>query len=85
MEERLDKFKVEIDYENQKFEELEINPYEIVIAASKYARDINDKFRKYFGSDCDVQPRNIAVKKLESDSLHIIYDNEENDLPNEKS
>ena len=77
MEEYLDKIKVEIDYENQPFENMKINPYEIVIAAAKYAREVNEKFRKYFGSDCDVQPRNIAVKKLESDSLHLIYENEE--------
>ena len=79
MEEYPNKFKVEIDYENQPFEDMEINPYEVVLAASKYARDINDKFRKFFGSDFDVQPRNLAMKKLESDSIKLIYDNEEND------
>ena len=68
---------MDVDYEKQNFEEMDANPYEIVIAAAKYAREVNEKFRKYFGSDCDVQPRNIAVKKLESDSLHLIYENEE--------
>ena len=77
MEEYLDKLKVEIDYENQPFDNMKINPYEIVIATAKYAREINEKFRKYFGSDYDIQPRNLAVKKLESDSLHLIYENEQ--------
>ena len=35
MEKYLDKFKVEIDYENQPFEKMENNPYEIVIANGK--------------------------------------------------
>ena len=77
MEEYLDKLKVKIDYENQPFDKLKINPYEIVIATAKYARELNEKFRKYFGSDYDIQPRSLAVKKLESDSLQLIYEDDQ--------
>ena len=90
MEKYLDKFKVEIDYENQPFEKMENNPYEIVIATAKYARKLNEKLRKYFGSDCDIQPRNLAVKKLESENLRLRYENEnekddeKNDVPDRK-
>ncbi len=69
----MEKFKVEIDYEKQSFEDMENNSYEIIIAAAKYAREINDKVRKYFGSDHDVQPRNLAMKKLEKDNGKIFH------------
>ncbi len=77
MKDYLDKLKVDIDYENQPFDNLKINPYEIVIATAKYARELNEKFRKYFGSDYDIQPRNLAVKKLESDNLQLIYEDDQ--------
>ena len=69
----MDKFKVEIDYEEQSFDDMDANPYEIIIAAAKYSREINEKVRKYFGSDVDAQPRNLAMKKLGKDKGKIFY------------
>ena len=77
MDELLNKLKVSIDYETQKLDELEANSYEISVAASKYAREVNEKARKYFGSDVDILPRNMAMKKLDSKSLKIGYPEKE--------
>ena len=73
MNELLDKFKVKINYEKQSFDSIKNNPYEIAVAASKYAREINEKVRKYFGSEVDIQPRNLAMKKLENKNIKIVY------------
>ncbi len=53
-----------VDFENQVFDDLDVNPYEIVIAVSKMARDINDKARKYIPPDQDVNPVEIALNRL---------------------
>ena len=72
-----EKLNVVVDYENQPFEDMSVNPYELAVATAKYARDINDKIRKYFGSEVSSQPRNLAMKKLENENTKIVYD--END------
>ena len=72
-----EKLNVVVDYENQSFENMSANPYEVAVATSKYAHDINDKIRKYFGSEVSSQPRNLAMKKLEDENIKIVYD--END------
>ena len=82
MDELLNKLKVNIDYENQNLDQLEANSYEISVAASKYAREVNEKARKYFGSDVDILPRNMAMKKLDSETLEIGYP--ENETEEEK-
>lgn len=80
----MNKFKVDIDYERQSFEDMNSNPYEVIIAASKYAREINDKVRKYFGSDFDVQPRNLAMKKVERNNGETFYSEENEEEPGKK-
>lgn len=80
----MNKFKVDIDYEKQSFEDMNSNPYEVIIAASKYAREINDKVRKYFGSDFDVQPRNLAMKKIEKNKGETFYTEENEKEPGKK-
>ena len=77
MERITEKLKAEIDYEKQSFENMKANPYEIAVAASKYAREINDRVRKHFGSEIDVKPRNLAMKKLEDGNIEFTYDKEE--------
>jgi len=69
----MNKFKVEIDYEKQSFEDVDANLYEIAIATAKYAREVNEKIRKYFDSDINAQPRNLAMKKLEKEKGVIVY------------
>lgn len=78
MDELLDKFNVTVNYEKQLFEKLKANPYEIAVATSRYAREINNRIRKYFGPEVEVQARNIAMKKLEDPSTEIVYDTGEN-------
>lgn len=68
----LDKIKQNVDYENLPVEDMDINPYELVIATSKYARQINDKVRKYYGSDVDIQPRNMAMQRVRDGNLNLI-------------
>lgn len=53
-----------VDFENQAFDGLGINPYEVVIAASKMAREINDKARKYLPPEQDVNPIDHALRRL---------------------
>ena len=88
MDELQDKFKVTINYEKQPFETLNVNPYEIAVAASKYAREINNRIRKYFGPEVEAQARNIAMKKLEDPSTKIVYEtgkNSENKAPSDEA
>ena len=85
MNELLNKLKVNIDYEQQSFDKINANPYEIAVAASKYAREVNDRARKYFGSDVDIQPRNLAMKKLENENMEIVYIEEKNKAEIEES
>lgn len=69
-----DKLIVPIDYEHQMFLNKTANPYEIAVATAKYARSVNDRIRKYFGPEVSVQPRNIAMKKMENDDTQIVYE-----------
>ncbi|MFC1538207.1 hypothetical protein ACFL6H_02190 [Candidatus Latescibacterota bacterium] len=73
MDELLNKLKVKIDYEKQLIDKLKSNPYEISVAISKYAREVNEKARKYFGSNVDIMPRNLAMKKIEGEKFKIVY------------
>ena len=68
---------LDVDYEKQNFEEMGANPYEIVIAVSKKAREINDRTHKYLGLDSNIKPINLALKKLESNDVHFVYNEEE--------
>lgn len=85
MNELFNKLKVKIDYEQQSFDNINANEYEIAVAASKYAREVNDRARKYFGSDVDIQPRNLAMKKLENENMEIVYIEEKNKAEIEES
>ena len=85
MNELFNKLKVKIDYEQQSFDNINANDYEIAVAASKYAREVNDRARKYFGSDVDIQPRNLAMKKLENENMEIVYIEEKNKAEIEES
>ena len=77
-----EKLNTVVNYENQSFENIDGNPYELAVAIAKYAREVNDKIRKNFGSEISSQPRNLAMKKLENGNIEIIY--EENDKENSK-
>ncbi len=69
---------IETDYENQSFEDFDVNPYEIVIAVSKMARQINFKAMKYLGPESEIKPINMALRKLESEDVAFAYNEEEN-------
>jgi len=64
----------QIDYENQLFDELNVNLYETVIAVSKLARRINDKAQKYLGPEISIKPITIALNKLKHDEIDFTYD-----------
>lgn len=69
----------DIDYENQDFESLGINSYEIVVAASKTAREVNTKAQKFLGPEYEIRPTNVALKKMSRDDVKFVYDEEKPD------
>lgn len=70
--------KVEDNYsfEKQPFDSLPVNPYEIVVAVAKKARELNDKAQKFLGPEYDVHPINLALKKLEGKKIQFVYNDE---------
>ena len=69
---------VPVDYEKQAFLDYKnLNPYVISVAAAKYARDLNDRVRKYFGPETNVQPRNIVMKNLEEGKTTIVFEEDQ--------
>lgn len=55
------------------FDSLPINPYELVIAASKKAREINNKAQKYLSPAIKVKPMSMTMKKLLDKEVHFEY------------
>ena len=76
--------KMKINYEKQELDNFNINSYEIVIAVSKKAREINEKTQKYLKSGIYIKPITMALKKLENDKVKFEYSNEESS-PSEDS
>ena len=66
----------DIDYEKQDFESLGINSYEIVVAASKSAREVNTKAQKFLGPEYEIRPANVALKKMSKNDVKFVYDKE---------
>ena len=73
----MDEKDMRINYENQIFDELDANSYEIVIAISKMAREFNNKSLKYLGPNTTIKPINLALKEVESDKIEFVYESEE--------
>ena len=67
----------DIDYSQQNFDELDANPYEIVVAIAKAAREINDKVQKYYGPDFELRPTNLLLKKLQTGEASIGYNSKD--------
>ncbi len=74
-----------VDFENQMFDELAINPYEIVIAVSKMAREINDKARKYLPPECDINATAIALNRIAKETKFSYGSEGEEVTPPEES
>ena len=62
-----------VNYENQAFDGLGINPYEVVIAVSKAARDINDKAQKYLSHDQEINAVGMALERLKKSEVKFVY------------
>jgi hypothetical protein len=75
-------FYVQIDYENQNLDDLDANPYEVVVAISKVARDINRKIQKTAGPNASFFPLNLAYKKLDNENITFDHEAEEKDSTN---
>ena len=69
----MEKEQTTVSYDKQVFDDLGVNPYEVVIAVSRMARDINDKAQKYLSHDCDVHPVSVAMKSIQSRRVHFKY------------
>jgi hypothetical protein len=79
MEEINNKLKVSIDFERKSLEDTQFNPYEVVVASSKYARELNDRARKFFGPAVEIQPRNIAIKSVLNGKSVVVRDKNSSD------
>lgn len=55
------------------FDNLPVNPYELVIAASKKAREINNKVQKYISPEIKIKPMSITMKKLLDKDIQFEY------------
>lgn len=60
----MEKPQMTVDFEKQNFDDLDINPYEIVIAISKMAREINVKAEKFLNPSQEVNPVILALKRF---------------------
>ena len=69
-----DKIENGINYEKQIFDELDVNPYEIVVAVARAAREINDKAQKFLGPEVEIRPTNMALKKMSMEKAKFVYD-----------
>ena len=69
----MEKGQTTVNYDKLDFDNLGVNPYEVVIAVSRMARDINDKAQKYLSHDCDVHPVSVAMKRIQSRRVHFKY------------
>ena len=75
-----------INYEKQVFDDLGINLYEVVIAVSKKAREINNNALKYLGPETEINPVNIALTKLKNTNIKFVYgDEQKKDSPKDPS
>ncbi|MDP2982567.1 MAG: hypothetical protein Q8O92_04465 [Candidatus Latescibacter sp.] len=72
----MEKGQTTVNYDKLDFDNLGVNPYEVVIAVSKMSRDINDKVQKYLGHDCEVYPIRVAMKRLQSGQVQFKYNDE---------
>ena len=70
----MDKLAATVNYEKQMFDQLGVNPYEIVIAVSRSAREINDKAYKFLGPGVEVNPVTVALNRL-GKSPDFTYEN----------
>ena len=70
----MEKLNMTVDFEKQAFDNLGINPYEIVIAVSRMAREVNDKTQKYLGPCQEVNPVSLALRRLDGE-VKFEYEN----------
>jgi DNA-directed RNA polymerase omega subunit len=73
----LEKALADFYFDTIDFDKIEANPYEIVVAVAKKAREINDKAHKYLGPEVEVRPTVMALKKLNKGNVKFIYTEEE--------
>ncbi len=78
----MDKLAATVNYEKQMFDQLDINPYEIVIAVSRSAREINDKAYKFLGPGVEVNPVTVALNRL-AKAPEFTYENTTRETPRE--
>jgi DNA-directed RNA polymerase subunit K/omega len=84
----MEKGQMIVNYENQAFDDLDINPYEVVIAVSKTARDINDKAQKFLSHDMEINAIGMALERLKGKTVRFVYKNDGEkgcDAPSEES
>jgi len=67
---------IETDYEHQRIDDVDVNPYELVIALAKKAREINAKAQKYLGPETAIKPVNIVLNKLNEGDVEFRYSEE---------
>ena len=68
-----------INFEDQNFDNLEANPYEIVVATSKLARKMNIKLKNNPDEDESLKPTTLALERIQDDDVEIYYERDENE------
>jgi len=68
---------IETDYEHQRIDDVDVNPYELAIALAKKAREINAKAQKYLGPETAIKPVNIVLNKLNEEDVEFAYREED--------
>ncbi|MFA6470458.1 MAG: hypothetical protein WCU00_00345 [Candidatus Latescibacterota bacterium] len=63
--------------DKQVFDDLGVNPYEVVIAVSRMARSINNRVQKYLGHDCEINPVTVAMQRIQSRQVHFEYNKDD--------
>jgi len=62
----MEKQRTTVNFEKQVFDDLDVNLYEIVIAVSRMAREINDKAHKFLNPSQEVNPVTLALRRLDN-------------------
>ena len=71
------------NFENQQFDNLSVNLYEVVIAASKLAREINKKVRNSPEEAVNIRPTSLALELVLNPSTQFTYEEPVDENENE--
>jgi hypothetical protein len=72
-----EKFDTDVEYDKVIYEEMDVNPYEVVIGLAKKSREVNERALKFFGTEVEFRPKNVAMKKMLKKGAKFTYEEPE--------